>query len=93
MLHLACGIAFGMDIGNFLQLQRAFQSDWIEGTAAKIKCIPSFRHLVSKLAQALIVVQELRRAGWNFAKSRGKFRLALGRDTTTRTGHGQRKAG
>ena len=35
MLHLAGGIAFGVDVGNFLQLERAFERDRDMNAAAE----------------------------------------------------------
>ena len=34
MLQFAGGIAFGVDVGDFLELERAFQGDWIVNAAA-----------------------------------------------------------
>ena len=37
VLHFAGGIAFGVDVGNFLQLQRAFESDRVVNAAAEVE--------------------------------------------------------
>jgi len=37
VLHLAAGIAFGVDVGNFLQLERAFERDRKGQAAAEIE--------------------------------------------------------
>src|SRR3546814_5358700 len=37
VLHLACGIAFGVDIADFLELERAFKCYWIVGPTAEIQ--------------------------------------------------------
>src|SRR5579875_3935820 len=39
VLHFAGGIAFGVNVGNFLQLQRAFQRDGVMNAAAEIQKI------------------------------------------------------
>ena len=35
VLHLACRVAFGVDVGNFLELERAFQSNGVVDAAAE----------------------------------------------------------
>jgi hypothetical protein len=34
VLHLAGGEALGVDVGDFLELQRALERDWIAGATA-----------------------------------------------------------
>src|SRR3546814_16041709 len=42
MLELAGGIAFGVDIGDFLELERAFEGQRITGAAAEIEHVLVF---------------------------------------------------
>ena len=35
VLHLAGGVAFGVDVGNFLELERAFEGDGVVDAAAE----------------------------------------------------------
>jgi hypothetical protein len=42
VLHLARGIAFGVDVGNFLQLQRAFHRQREAGAAPHVKNVARF---------------------------------------------------
>src|ERR1700734_2139480 len=42
VLQLAGGIGLGVNVGNFLQLQRAFHRDRIEGAAAKEQSVVFF---------------------------------------------------
>ena len=39
VLHFACGIAFGVNVGNFLQLESAFERDGEVNAAAEIEKI------------------------------------------------------
>ena len=57
VLHLARRIAFGMDIGNFLQLERPFQSDRIVQMAPEIKEVGLAEKLLGGLFDAGRLVQ------------------------------------
>src|SRR5688572_5881220 len=37
VFHLPCWVAFGMNVGDFLQLQRALQGDWVERAARQVE--------------------------------------------------------
>ena len=52
VLHFAGGIAFGVDVGNFFELQRAFERDGIVDAAAEIEKIG----VAEKLARELFVI-------------------------------------
>ncbi len=65
VLHLARGIAFGVDVGNFLQLQRAFERDGVMNAASQEK----------KIVGAMIFLGEV--FGLLLA---GKQRFQLGRN-------------
>ena len=58
MLHLAGRIAFGVDVGNFLQLQRAFESDGIVNASAEIEEIRVAEKLASELLDGGIPLQD-----------------------------------
>src|SRR5437763_6879272 len=49
VLHLTCGITFGVDIGDLLQLQRAFERDWEMNPAAEEEKISGAEHLAGQL--------------------------------------------
>ena len=55
MLHLARGIAFGVDVGDFLQLQRAFQRDGIVNAASQKEEIVSAVILLRQILGIFIV--------------------------------------
>ena len=49
MLHFAGGIAFGVDVGNLLQLKRAFERDGVVDAAAEIEEIGLTEELPGEL--------------------------------------------
>ena len=51
VLELAGGITFGVDIGNFLKLQRAFERDRKARAAAEIKHVPRFGEIARQLLE------------------------------------------
>ena len=51
MLHFARGIAFRVNVGNFLQLERAFERDRIVNAASEIKKI----RVAEKLSRKIFV--------------------------------------
>ena len=59
VLHLAGGIALGVDVGDLLQLQRAFERQRIGAAAAEIEHVAGERDLGGDLLDALVVVQDL----------------------------------
>ena len=56
VLHLAGGIAFGVDVGNLLQLERAFERQRIGAAAAEIEHVACLGDLYGDLADPLVVV-------------------------------------
>ncbi len=49
VLEFASGVAFGVDVGDFLQLQRAFQRQRIAGAAAEIEHVFRFSDVAREL--------------------------------------------
>ncbi len=60
VLQLARRIAFGMDIGNFLELEGAFQGDRIVDAAAEIEHVAGMGDLAGHRGDVLFVFQDLR---------------------------------
>ena len=59
VLHLARGIAFGVDVADFLELQRAFQRQRIVRAAAQIQHVARLRDGVRHRLDLGIVRQRL----------------------------------
>ena len=57
MLHLTGGVAFGVDVRNFLQLQSAFESDGIVNPAAEIEEIRVAEKLSAELFEFRIALE------------------------------------
>ena len=49
VLQLAGGIAFGVDVGDFLELERAFERQRIAGAAAEIEHVAALREIARQL--------------------------------------------
>ena len=49
MLHFASGIAFSVDVGNFLELKGAFEGDGVVNAAAEIEEIGAAKKLASEV--------------------------------------------
>ena len=59
MLHLAGGIAFGVDVGNFFQLECAFERDRIVDAAAEEEKVLRPRVLLGELLARFFARQNL----------------------------------
>ncbi len=69
VLHLARGIAFRVDVGNFLQLQRAFERDGEMNAAAEIEKIVG----AEKLAGEVFVLPVVGQNGFELAGNAHQF--------------------
>src|SRR6185295_11121027 len=58
VLHFACGIAFGVNVGNLFELQRAFERDWIIDAAAEVEKIVRTMKLARELLDLLIAAEQ-----------------------------------
>src|SRR3546814_8341727 len=64
VLHLAGSIAFGMEIADFLELERAFKCYWIVGPTAEIQYVSCHRDLGGdRLDRVLISKGSIERGG------------------------------
>ena len=59
MLQFAGGVALGMDIGDLLELQRAFHGQRIVGVAAEIEDVPDLGQLLGHLLDLALQPQHL----------------------------------
>ena len=59
VLHLAGGVAFGVDVAELLELERALQRDREAGAPAEIEHVPRFGHLAGERGDALVMVQDV----------------------------------
>src|SRR3954470_3180645 len=57
MLHLARGIALGMDVADFLELQRTFEPHRKIGATAEVKHVPRGRDEMRHARNLLVVVE------------------------------------
>src|SRR6202034_1773748 len=57
MLHFTCGITFRMDVGNFFELEGAFQSDRVVDAAAEIKEIRVAEEQASEFFERGVALQ------------------------------------
>ena len=57
VLHLAGGIAFGVDVADFLELQRAFQRHRIIGAAAEIEHVARRRDEMRHRRDLLVMAE------------------------------------
>ncbi len=57
MLHLARGIALGMDVTNFLEFERAFERQWIIRSAAQIEHVARRRDQMRHGRDVLVMVE------------------------------------
>jgi hypothetical protein len=76
VLQFARGVAFGMDIGDFLELQRAFHGQRIACAAAEIEHVLAFRQLARQaLHGRLDTVQDLAHDARHFGKAADESRF------------------
>ena len=59
MLHLAGGITFGVDVGYFLELERAFERDGVVNAASEKKEVLGADVSLCQLVASLIVRENL----------------------------------
>ena len=87
MLQFARRIAFGVDVGEFLQLQRALERERIGGAAAEIEHVAGARELVRDLLDLRLQLQRLgeqARRRDQLADQRALLRLARTRRARAR---------
>ena len=93
MLEFAGGIAFGVDVGNFLELERAFQCDRKAGAAAEIKHVLHLGEIMRELFDLRLERQRLRHQARHLDQGMHQILLVLGRQMPARTAGGQRQTG
>src|SRR5678815_3829306 len=59
VFHFSCRIAFRMNVGNLLQLKRAFQSDWKVDAATEIKKVGRAEKLLRELFHLIRLVKQM----------------------------------
>src|SRR5258705_12452712 len=59
VLHLAGGISFGVNVGDFFQLQRAFERDGVVNTTPEKKKILRTRVQLGKLLTSFLLCQDV----------------------------------
>ena len=97
MLEFAGGIAFGVDVGNFLQLQRAFQRERIAGAAAEIEDVFGFCDVARQFFDVRLGCQRCGHQARNFHQPMhelgfigiGQFAARLARGHRDRSQHHQ----
>src|SRR5579862_2319103 len=57
VLHLSSGVAFGMDVRNFLQLESAFQRDRIVNTTPEVKEIAMTKKLLRQFFNVRVTLK------------------------------------
>src|SRR3954470_8676467 len=65
MLELACGVAFGMDVGNFLELEGAFERNRETGAAAEIEHVASLGQFERQRLDLRFQRERLRHQPWH----------------------------
>ena len=60
VLEFARGIALGMDVGDFLELERAFERERIAGAAAEIEHVVALGEIARELLDLRLEPQRLR---------------------------------
>ena len=93
MLHLAGGVALGVDVGDLLQLQGAFERQRIGGAAAEIEDIAGERDFGGDLLDRLVVVQDFAGARRHLGELAGEPGLLRGVDRAARPRHRDREGG
>src|SRR4029077_13791025 len=58
VLHFTGRITLGVDVGDFLQLQRAFQSDWIVNSPAEVQKIGVTEKLACEVFDRRVALQD-----------------------------------
>ena len=84
MLHLARGIAFGMDVGNLLELQRPLERDGIGKTATQVKHVARLRQFLRQRQIDRILRQQRHHVPRHLQKHARQPRLLLGRHGSAR---------
>src|SRR5271155_206181 len=79
MLHLARRISLSVDVGDFFQLEGAFQSDGIVNAAAKKKKILRTLESLGQLFAFFVVSQNVLKLAGNEDKLLGGFASLFGR--------------
>ena len=65
VLHLSGRVAFGVDVGNLLQLQRPFQRQRVVDAAAQKKKVAAAEEMSGQLFDLVVAVQDLLQLGRN----------------------------
>ena len=89
VLQLARRIAFGVDVGNFLELERAFQRDRIIDAAAEIEHVARMGDLAGDVGDVLLVLQDLRHVPRRLDQRADQFALLLASDGAAHLGRQQ----
>ena len=84
MLQLAGGIAFGMDVGDLLELERTFERDRITRAAAEIENIPCLGQAMGQLFVRRFVPENLGHVTGYFHQRLDEFGLELRTDRAPR---------
>ena len=92
MLHLTRRVAFRVNIGKLLELQRAFQGYRVKRSTAKEKYIPRLGHFRRHGTNFAIAFQNSRGVGGHFQQRCGQFRFLLRGEHTARTAKANRQA-
>ena len=77
VLQFARRIALGVDVGNFLELQGAFERDRIIDAAAEEQHVTRIGHLAGHLADVLFVLQDFRHVAGRHDEGADEFPLLL----------------
>ena len=87
VLHLAGGVALGVDVGDLLQLQGAFERQRIGGAAPEIEDVAGERDFGGDLLDRLVVVQDFAGARRHLGELAGEPGLLRGVDRAARPRH------
>ena len=77
MFHLTRGIAFGVDVADLLELQRAFQRHRELGAAAEVKHVTGRRDQVGHRGNIVVVAQSRIQRGGRFLEMRDDLLLIV----------------
>ena len=93
VLHLAGGKALGMDVGELLQLERAFHGDGVAGAAPDVEHRPGLAQGLGERQDALVVAQHVRRVGRHVGQRIGEAGFLRRVDGAPRAGERDGEAG
>lgn len=65
MFHLGGRVSFGMDVGDFLELQGAFEGDWIVPSTTEVEEVAGVCEHLRKLLDLVVLEEDLLYLLWD----------------------------